>query len=103
VAPHSLPHQRYDEKAFIMTSSPPTSPEGPGVPSAAMVASRITVALVDKALIDLQRTQERTGLSKTDIVNRAISLYHFIDTELDSGGELQVRRPTGETYIVKLM
>src|SRR5437660_85881 len=42
-------------------------------------SERITVALIPKAVADLQHLQEGTGLSKTDLVNRAISLYRFIE------------------------
>jgi hypothetical protein len=49
------------------------------------VEQRITVALVSKAAADLTATHERSKLSKTDIVNRAISLYEFLDKELGSG------------------
>ena len=35
------------------------------------VAERIAVALIAKATDDLRRIQERTGLSKTDVVNRS--------------------------------
>jgi hypothetical protein len=64
--------------------------------------ARITVALVDKAATDLQNTHDRTGLSKTDIVNRALSLYEFIDAELRTGAELIVRRD-GKDLLVKLL
>jgi hypothetical protein len=65
-------------------------------------SGRITVALVDKVATDLQATHERTGLSKTDIVNRAVSLYEFIDAELSVGAELIVRRD-GKDHIIKLL
>lgn len=65
-------------------------------------ASRITVALVDRAATDLQTTHERTQLSKTDIVNRAISLYEFIDAELGKGADLIIRRD-GHDSIIKLL
>jgi hypothetical protein len=67
------------------------------------IAERITVALVPKASADLQRTQSRTQLSKTDIVNRAVQLYEFADTEQSQGSELIIRRPSGEEHIVKLL
>lgn len=67
------------------------------------VAERITVALIAKATEDLRRTQERTGLSKTDIVNRAISLYEFIDNCLSNDNDLIIRNnDTGETQLIKL-
>ncbi len=65
---------------------------------------RITVALIPKAGEDLLRLQERTSLSKTDIVNRAISLYEFIESQLQAGRDLIVRdRETGETQLVRLL
>ena len=76
-------------------------PANPDKPPVAAVG-RITVALVDKAANDLQVTHERTGLSKTDIVNRALSLYEFIDAELSAGAELVVRRD-GKEHIIKLL
>ncbi len=68
----------------------------------ANVADLITVALVEKAAADLQRTHERTRLSRTDIVNRALSLYEFIDAELGDGAELIVRR-NGQDNLLKLL
>jgi hypothetical protein len=68
------------------------------------VAERITVALVRKAGEDLQDLQDRTGLSKTDIVNRAISVYEFIESEVEAGNDLFVRdRKTGETQRVRFL
>jgi hypothetical protein len=94
------------------TADPPqgTPPGGagnwpPGHPlhrGPAAVAAMITVALVEKAAADLERTHERTRLSKTDIVNRALSLYDFIDAELGDGAELIVRRD-GHDNLLKLL
>lgn len=68
------------------------------------IADRITVALVRKAGEDLQRLQGRTGLSKTDLVNRAISLYEFIDGQVQAGNELLVRDPkTGEIQLIRIL
>jgi hypothetical protein len=68
------------------------------------VVDRITVALVRKAGDDLQRLQDRTGLSKTDIVNRAISVYEFIESEVQAGNDLYIRDPkTGETQLVRFL
>jgi hypothetical protein len=68
----------------------------------AAVAALITIALVEKAAADLERTHERTRLSKTDIVNRALSLYEFIDAELGDGAELIVRRD-GHDNLLQLL
>jgi hypothetical protein len=71
---------------------------------AARSADRITVALIPKASDDLQRIQDRTGLSKTDIVNRAITLYEFIDAQLKAGNDVLIRDPvTQETQLVRFL
>ena len=68
------------------------------------VIERITVALIPKAADDLQQLQDRTSLSKTDITNRAITLYEFIDDQLRTGREVLIRDPgTGETQIVRFL
>jgi hypothetical protein len=66
------------------------------------VATRITVSLAAKAADDLQRIVIRTHLSHTDIVNRAVSMYEFIDSELAEGAELIVRKD-GKDHVVRLL
>jgi len=67
-------------------------------------AERITVALIPKVGAELQRLQDRTSLSKTDIANRAITLYEFIDTQLREGRDVLIRdNDTGETQTVRLL
>jgi hypothetical protein len=61
------------------------------------VKDRVTVALIAKAADDLKRTVDRSGLSKTDVINRSISLYEFIDRRLAAGDDLILRnKETGE-------
>ncbi|MEU2715721.1 hypothetical protein [Streptomyces sp. NPDC007205] len=68
------------------------------------VSERITVALIAKAAEGLQRLQRRTGLSKTDVVNRSISVYDFIDQQLEDGNELLIRRKgTDEVQLVHIL
>ena len=65
---------------------------------------RITVALIAKVAEELQRLQVATGLSKTDIVNRSISLYAFLQTQMDAENDIIVRdKTTGESQIVKFL
>jgi hypothetical protein len=65
---------------------------------------RITVALIPKAAEDLQHLQDRTSLSKTDIANRAITLYEFVDTQLRSGRDVLIRdNEAGTIEIVRLL
>jgi len=68
------------------------------------LADRITVALIPQAAEDLQHLQDRTGLSKTDLVNRAVSLYEFITTQLEEGRDLLIRdNEVEETQVIRLM
>ena len=65
---------------------------------------RITVTLIPKATQDLRLLQERTSLSKTDLTNRAIILYEFVDDQLRSGHDIIARnQATGESLLVKLI
>ena len=67
-------------------------------------ADRITVALIPRAGEDLQHLQDRTSLSKTDIVNRAITLYEFIDAQQRAGRDLVIRdTATGETQTILIL
>jgi hypothetical protein len=51
----------------------------------------------------LEHLHEETGLSKTDIMNRAISLYAFVSEQLDSGQDLLLRdRQSGEMQRIQL-
>ncbi len=68
------------------------------------VVDRVTVALVPKVAEDLQHTTERTGLSKTDIVNRALTLFEYVDARLAAGDELLIRNhETGQIEVIKLL
>jgi hypothetical protein len=72
-----------------------------GAPS---VVERITVALIRRAAEDLQRLQDRTGLSKTDLVNRSISVYEFVDSEVQAGNDVYVRNhETGEYQLIHFL
>jgi hypothetical protein len=70
----------------------------------AVSADRITVALIPRVVEDLKHLHGRTALSGTDIANRAIALYRFIDEQLRAGQEVLIRdKSTGETRAVLLL
>jgi hypothetical protein len=72
--------------------------------STTKVAERITVALVPKVAAELQRLQDRTSLSKTDLANRAITLYDYISEQLSAGKEVLIRdKETGETQGIMIL
>jgi hypothetical protein len=78
-----------------------------GLPEAAdrqQVVDRITVALIPDVSEDLQRLQDWTKLSKTDITNRAITLYEFIEAQLRAGNDILIRdKKTLETQSVVIL
>jgi hypothetical protein len=72
--------------------------------AAARSARHITVALIPMAETGLRLLQERTNLSKTDLANRAITSYEFLDAQLQAGNDLIVRdRRTGESQLVRFL
>ncbi len=72
-----------------------------GMPAAEF--ENIQLALVDRAASDLAKACRRSRMSPTDIVNRAITLYEFLDEERASGAEVLLRRPDGSTVSIQLM
>lgn len=53
---------------------------------------RTTVVLVPRAQEALDKTAERMGLSKTDVMNRAIQAYAFMEEQMTAGATVLVRR-----------
>lgn len=66
------------------------------------VSERINAALIRESSEALAKLQDRTGLSKTDAVNRAITVYEFIDAEIREGNEIIVRDSEGRDQVVKM-
>jgi hypothetical protein len=78
--------------------------DGPQLSGDRGVAERITVALIPQVAEDLQLLQHRTGLSKTDVVNRSVTLYEYVDSQLRAGKDLLVRdQETGDIEILRFL
>lgn len=72
--------------------------------AAAAASERITVALIPRAAENLRQLHSRTGMSKTDLANRAITLYEFIEARLSAGDDLLIRdHETGETQAIRIL
>jgi hypothetical protein len=52
---------------------------------------RVTVNLIARASRALQRVADRTGDSKTDIINRALQVYGYLEDVSADGGAIYVR------------
>lgn len=62
--------------------------------AAPATTERITVALTRRVASDLDYLQELTEQSKTDLTNRAISLYRLVTEELAQGAKLAFIDPS---------
>jgi hypothetical protein len=68
------------------------------------VINRITIGIIPKAWIDLQRLMTSTRFNRTDVVNRAISIYAVVNDNLQEGYELVFRDPeTRKERIVEII
>lgn len=66
--------------------------------------TNVTVPLIPKVSADLRLLQARTNLSTTDLMNRAISAYEFIDQQMETGRDVIIRDPsTKETQLVRFL
>lgn len=68
------------------------------------VINRITVGIIPRAWAELQRLMTSTKYNRTDVVNRAISVYALVDDNMRDGYELVFRdRETGKERIVEII
>lgn len=57
------------------------------------VVKRVTIGIIPKAWEELITLMQRTRFNRTDVINRAISVYHMVDEQLRNGQELVFRDP----------
>ncbi|NUT96260.1 MAG: hypothetical protein HOY78_29965 [Saccharothrix sp.] len=68
------------------------------------VINRITVGIIPKVWAELARLITNTKFNRTDVVNRAISVYAMVDENLRNGQELVFRDPkTGKERVVEII
>lgn len=65
--------------------------------------TRLTVNLTPKSDAALTNLAERTDLNRTDLVNRALQLYDYVDKATEAGHQLMLRRPDGQLDRIKLL
>jgi len=64
---------------------------------------RFSVSLSPRTVEDLQTLKELTGMPKTDIINRGIGLYAFVQQQLAAKQELLLRGPDGSIQLVRFL
>lgn len=65
--------------------------------------TRITFNAVPKAVEDLHHLATMTGLSRTDLLNRAIQVYRFVDEWIREPGGLRIVRSDGSVEKVYIL
>jgi hypothetical protein len=63
---------------------------------------RLHVLLTPKAAAALTAVSEAEAMKKTDVVNRAVQLYAWIQERRNEGDELVIRHPDGTAELVQL-
>ncbi|WIX85784.1 hypothetical protein [Amycolatopsis sp. DG1A-15b] len=66
------------------------------------VVARVNIPLVQESGKALLRLQDRTGLKKVDLVNRAIQVYDFLASQLTDDREVVLRGSDGQEVLVKI-
>jgi hypothetical protein len=62
----------------------------------------VTVALIPSAADQLGCLQKTTQMSATDLINRAITSYAFLEEQMRAGNDVMVRNNrTGQTRLVR--
>ena len=64
--------------------------------------TRITVNLIPRAVAALDQARAITGLSQTDVVNRALQAYAFLEKEGSEGARVLIER-NGKITEVRLL
>ena len=63
-------------------------------------SERLTVNLIPRAAEALASAATRTGLSKTDVVNRALQMYDYLEGLHGDGAQILVREQSGDEQVM---
>lgn len=67
------------------------------------VVRRVNVALIHDAADALAKLAARTGMKQVDLVNRALQVYEWVDSEQRAGNRLIVRDVEGTDTVVRVL
>lgn len=65
--------------------------------------TKFTVNLVPKAVASLQEAAQLGGISRSDVVNRALQAYVFLLREQEDGAQILLRDKTGDVNVVRFL
>jgi hypothetical protein len=64
---------------------------------------KVTVNLIPKAWTAAAESAERLGLSRTDVINRALQAYAFLEEQITGGATILVRAADGTVSEVRFL
>lgn len=64
---------------------------------------KVTVNLIPKADEALQATAERLQLSRTDVINRALQAYGYLEETIANGGDVLIRPKGAEVQRLRFL
>ena len=65
--------------------------------------TRVTVNLTEKSSRALDWLSDVTSLNRTDIINRSVQLYQYIQSATITDAELYIKRPDGRIELIKIL
>lgn len=68
-----------------------------------LVTTKITVGLTTRSVKARDALMARTGLNQTDLVNRALQIYDYVDTLTDDEGNLRIIDANDRQMMVKFL
>lgn len=78
--------------------------EDGGSSTAPSAAERVNVALTARTCIALELVKAITSDTKTDIINRALQTYAYLESEVSDGNEICIRnKESGELQRLKFI
>ncbi|WP_394436408.1 hypothetical protein [Streptomyces sp. SGAir0957] len=66
-------------------------------------SERFSVTLAPPAVVAVNELSETGGVSKADVINRAVLLLGFVERERAAGHELMIRRTDGELERIHIL
>lgn len=67
-----------------------------------MIEKRVTVGLTKDEVAALVRVRTRTGLTKTEVAGRAVSLLDICLDLVDDSGRIVIKNPDGSDIVILL-
>jgi hypothetical protein len=75
----------------------------PDPPPPASTLTRVTFNALPRTYTDLQAVADLTGMSRTDVLNRAVPVYRFVEELSRQPGGFVVVRPDGKAERIWLL